>query len=87
VPIPRSAKEIFFLFFTHTLLELIVEQTNKYAAECVGEEKFGKSNKVTVDELCAYMRFMRFRLLMGIVHLPSLYDYWKNDEVYHYSLE
>ena len=22
---------------------------------------------------------------MGTVHLPSLYDYWKNDEVYHYS--
>ena len=22
---------------------------------------------------------------MGIVHLPSPYDYWKNDEVYHYS--
>ena len=81
VPIPRSAKEI-FLFFTPTLLELIVEQTNKYAAECMGLEKYGKWNKVTVDELCAYMGFM---LLMGIVHLPSLYDYWKNDEVYHYS--
>jgi hypothetical protein len=64
-PIPRSAKEIFFLFF-----------------ECMGQEKFDKWNKVTVDELCAYMGFM---LLMGIVHLPSLYDYWKNDEVYHYS--
>ena len=82
VPIPQSAKEIFFLFFTPTLLELIVEQTNKYAAECMGLEKFEKWDKVTVDELCAYMGFM---LLMGIVHLPSLYDYWKNDEVYHYS--
>ena len=60
----------------------IVEQTNKYAAECMGMEKFEKWDKVTVDELCAYMGFM---LLMGIVHLPSLYDYWKNDEVYHYS--
>ena len=83
VPIPRSAKEIFFIFFTPTLLELIVEQTSKYAAECMGLEKYEKWNKVTVDELCAYMRFM---LLMGIVHLPSIYDYWKNDEVYHYSL-
>ena len=72
VPIPRSAKEIFFLFFTPTLLELIVEQTNKYAAECMGLEKYKKWNKVTVDELCAYMGFM---LLMGIVHHPSLYDY------------
>ena len=30
----------------------------------------------------AYMGFM---ILMGIVHLPSIYDYWKKDEVYHYS--
>ena len=39
-------------------------------------------DKVTVEELCAYMGFM---LLMGIVRLPSLYDYWKNDKVYHYA--
>ena len=38
----------------------------------MGLEKYEKWNKVTVDELCAYMGFM---LLMGIVHLPSLYDY------------
>ena len=82
VPIPHSAKEIFFLFFTPPLLELIVEQTNKYAAECMGQEKYEKWDKVTIEELCAYMGFM---LLMGIVHLPSLYDYCKNDEVYHYS--
>ena len=80
---PTVSEEIFFLFFIPTLLELIVEQTNKYAAECMGLEKYEKWNKVTVDELCAYMGFMLF---MGIVHLPSLYDYWKNDEVYHYSL-
>ena len=43
----------------------------------MGLEKYEKWKKVTVDELCAYMGFM---LLMGI-----LYDYWKNDEVYHYS--
>ena len=80
VPIPRSAKEV--LFFTLTLLELIVEQTNKYPAECMCLEKYEKWNKVTVDKLCAYMGYM---LLTGIVHLPSLYDYWNNDEVYHYS--
>ena len=35
-----------------------------------------------LKSLCAYMGFM---LLMGIVHLPSTDDYWKNDEVYHCS--
>ena len=80
--IPHTVKETFFLFFTPMLLELIVEQSNKYAAECMGEEKYAKWNEITVEELCAYMGFM---LLMGVVHLPSLYDYWKKDEVYNYS--
>ena len=81
VPLQGTAKDIFFPFFTPSPLELIVEQTNKFAAECIGQEKFEKWDQVII-ELCAYMGFM---LLIGIVHLPSLYDYWKNDEVYHYS--
>ena len=48
----------------------------------MGIETFGKWTQVTVEELQAYMGFM---ILMGIVHLPSIYDYWKKDEVYHYS--
>ena len=80
--IPGVVKEIFFLFFTPTLLELIVEESNRYAAECMGPEKYEKWAAITVEELCAYMGFM---LLMGIVHLPSIDDYWKNDAVYHYS--
>ena len=42
VSIPGTVREIFFLFFTQTLLQLIVEQSNKYAAECMGQEKYGK---------------------------------------------
>ena len=30
----------------------------------------------------AYMGFM---MLMGLVKLPSMYDYWGRDEVFHYS--
>ena len=40
-------------------MELIEEQTNKYAAECMGPETFEKWNVVTVDQLCAYMGFIR----------------------------
>lgn len=38
VDIPSIVKEIFFLFFTSSVLEHIVEQSNKYAAECKGEQ-------------------------------------------------
>jgi len=49
-----------------------VDQTNQYALECMGGEKFARWTPVTVEELNAYMGFM---ILMGIVHLPSMYDY------------
>ena len=28
---------------------------------------------------------MGFMILMGVVHLPALFDYWKNDPLFHYS--
>ena len=82
VVLPLSPIGIFGLFFTSHLLQYIVKQTNQYALECMGIENFGKWTQVTVEELQAYMGFM---ILMEIVHLPSIYDYWKKDEVYHYS--
>ena len=58
-----------------------MEQSNKYAAECMGEQ-FQMWQPITVEELCAYFGFM---ILIGIVRLPSLGDYWKKDMIYHYT--
>ena len=52
-------------------------QSNKFTLECKGE-KYESWDKITIDELTAFMGFM---LLMGIVRLPSIADYWKLDEV------
>ena len=82
VPIPPSVLGIFSLFFTSALLQYIVNQSNKFALECMGEEKFSIWMKITVQELQAYMGFM---VMMGLVKLPSLKDYWKRDEMFHYS--
>lgn len=57
---------------------MIVEETNRYATTCVG----GSWAPITQEELCTYYGFM---LLVGIVKMPSKYDYWQRDEVYHYS--
>ena len=35
-----------------------------------------------MEELCAYMRFM---ILIGIVRLPTIRDYWNKDAVFYYS--
>ena len=45
-------------------------------------ERYSTWRAITIDELCAYMGFM---ILMGIVKLPAIYDYWKKDAIYHYS--
>lgn len=58
----------------------IVTETNRYASLCL-KEKFDKWDKVTVEELHAYFGFM---ILMGIVNLPSIKDYWSTDEVFNY---
>ena len=81
IPI-SSAIEMFFLFFTSSLMNYIINQTNQFALESMGGEKFAKWTEVTVEELQAYTGFMT---LMGLVKLPSIYDYWQRDEIYHYS--
>lgn len=60
----------------------IVEQTNLYAKQSMSEEAFQKWTQVTGEELWAYLGFS---ILMAINCLPSFADYWKLDEVYHYS--
>ena len=77
--LPTSPLGVFSLFFTTTFLQFIDLHTNQYALECMGGEKYAQWTQVTVPELQAYMGFM---ILMGIVHLP---DYWKKDEILHYS--
>jgi len=82
VAIPSVVKEI-FLFFTTTVLQHIVDQSNKYALEFL--EEVGRRETwtmITIEELLAYLGFM---ILMGIVKLPSIDDYWRRDEVFHYA--
>ena len=54
--------------------------SNKYASECFGE-KSSTWQQITVDELLAYMGFM---ILMGIVQLLAIQDYWKTTSIFHY---
>ena len=49
--LPNTIKQIYSLFFTTSLLEMIVLETNRYAAECMGAEKFNIWQPLTVTEL------------------------------------
>ncbi len=67
--VPGSPLEIFRLFFTIDILQHIVDETNKYAFQCIGSPAFLLWDPLTVEELQAFMGFM---ILMGLAHLPSL---------------
>ena len=81
VPVPETASEIFSLMFTEPFLDQIVAQTNLYAKQTMGEEKYDKWDKITREELRAYIGFC---ILMGITIHPVLDDYWSTDPVLHY---
>lgn len=63
VAIPESPSEVFELMFTPSLMDAIVEQTNRYAKEVMGGEKYDAWDKVTTEELKAYLGFC---ILMGM---------------------
>lgn len=82
VAISKSPLEVFQLFFTPELLDMIVKETNKYAEQVMGDEKFSKWKKMDVAELKA---LLGFKILMAMNHLPSIDDYWKRDPFLRYS--
>ena len=63
-------------------MQLMVTESNRYAEEVMGSEKFDKWTKITVGELKA---FLGFSVLMGVNQLPEIKDYWKKSEYFHYS--
>ena len=77
--LPNSPLENFHLFLR--LWDLIVEQTNKYACEVMGEDNYGKWVSVRSQEMEA---FIGFSFLMGLNPKPSVEDYWKKNPVYSY---
>ena len=58
----------------------IVMETNRYAQSCL-KDKYDTWECVTIEELYAYFGFL---VLMGMVNLPSIKDYWRNDIVFNY---
>jgi hypothetical protein len=68
-------------FFTREILTTIVVESITYAQLCLGE-KFETWEKITVEELMAYFLFM---ILMGLVKLPALADYWSTNETFAYQ--
>ena len=80
VNLPQTLVGIFRLFFTTTLVASIVEETNRYAREVLGDNATTWVDVVAED----IWAFLGFALLMGINRLPQLHLYWNTDPVFHY---
>ena len=63
-------------------MEEITKESNRYIEQVMRDEMFSKWNRMTVEELKA---FLGFHILMAMNHLPSLDDYWKRDPLLHYA--
>jgi len=82
VSIPVSILETFKLFFTAALVTTMVEQTNLYAAQVLGDQTQTAWTNVTEGDIYA---FLGIAILMGVNQLPALAHYWQKDPIFHYS--
>ena len=73
---------LFNLFFTDTIIDLIVRETNRYADQVLTAKGSNKQWSTSATEVRAYFGFY---ILMGMCNLPELRDYWSTDPYLHYS--
>ena len=76
---PADPADLFALFFTPEIVHSIVEETNRYAAQCLAAA--GKSTTWTTDEQ-EIRAYFGFYILMGMVKEPKIRDYWSNDPLF-----
>lgn len=81
----NDSVSLYKLFFTDNTLEMIVEETNKYAVQCL-ENSASNSREhqldwkpVTKDEMNSFMGIL---LIMGLVLLPKIRLYWSRNVLY-----
>ena len=80
--IPGSPLEVFKLFFTTELLQMIALESNRYAREVMGNRKYETWSEMRVDDISP---FLGFSILMGLNILPSIDDYWKRNKYTYYE--
>lgn len=76
---------LYKLFFTDYILEMIVEETNKYATQCINNSSSSSRmhqkawQSVTKDEVNTFIGIL---LIIGVVQLPEIRLNWSNNDMY-----
>lgn len=79
VSVPSEPLEVFKLFLSDTILDLIVRETNLNAERVLGQPGVTEQSRITnwketLDEL---LTFLGLLLHTGTIRLNRLNDYWK----------
>ena len=83
-PLSGDPTEVILIPFTPELLEVLIQETNQFAALCLSaayrEEEPPSTWITTSNEMKA---LIGFTALMSLTKLPDLYDYWSSSELLH----
>ena len=77
--VPDTVREVFLEIFNHEVVDYIVQETNRYAHIVMGDARYEKWETVKREDIYAYFGIM---VMMGLVDLPCLHDYWKRDPLF-----
>ena len=84
-PISSDPSDVFLHLFPPHLIDMIVTETNRYAAECLQSSHNGDGPPPTWETNAEEIKaFLGFSILMGVNVLPDIYDYWSLQESFHY---
>ena len=72
-----TAKDFFQLFIPNELFDMIVEETNRYARQCIARKPDPKWKDTSREEMQA---FFGLHVLFGYHNLPKASLYWSKDE-------
>ena len=72
-----TAEDFFRLFIPNALFDMIVEETNRYARQCIARKPDPKWRKTSREQMQA---FFGLYVLFGDHNLPETSLYWSKDE-------
>lgn len=72
-----TAKDFFQLFVSEELFDMIVEETNRYASQCIARKPDAKWHDTNREEMQA---FIGLHVLFGYHKLPETALYWSKEE-------
>ncbi|XP_060942279.1 piggyBac transposable element-derived protein 4-like [Limanda limanda] len=73
----HTALQLFQLYFTSSVLQTILQNTNDFGANCSSATKPWRD--LTMEDMFSYMSLL---IYMGVVKCSAYGDYWRQDKLY-----